>query len=234
MIENPWIAAFITLILCILSMRFINLLAAKRVISTAITRKLIHIGTGPVFLLCWLLFPDKSISRFLAAGVPFLIVLQVLIVGLGYLKDYTSIKSMARTGDKAELLKGPLIYGIVFVVITVVFWKSPWAVVALMILCGGDGAADLVGSHLKSHALPWNKHKTILGSLSMMVSGTLLSIILIYVIIPAYAMDLGFIQLLLRIFGISIISTIVESITPSDYDNLTVPATALLLGIILL
>jgi len=50
---------------------------------------------------------------------------------------------MSRTGDRREILLVPLFYGIVFVVITLVYWKtSPIGKIALMILCGGDGYAE--------------------------------------------------------------------------------------------
>jgi hypothetical protein len=46
---------------------------------------------------------------------------------------------MSRTGNKRELLLGPLMYGIVFVYSTVVYWRSsPAAIVAMMLLCAGS------------------------------------------------------------------------------------------------
>ena len=223
----------LTLILCVLWMRIINYFAAKNLFDSTISRKLIHIGTGPLFLLCWLLFPDKEISRYLAAVVPFLIVIQVLFVGLGYLKDYTSVRSMARTGQSNELLRGPLFYGLVFVLITIFFWKKVDAVIALMILCGGDGAADLIGSWIKSITLPWSRRKTIIGSLSMALIGTGLAIIMVFIVINPLPQGLKITTLILNVFLISIIATLVESITPSDYDNLTIPVVSLLLSTIL-
>ncbi len=234
MLNSPWIAMLLTLILCIIWMRLINFLASKEVIESTISRKLIHIGTGPVYLLCWLLFPDKEISRYLAAAVPLLIVVQVLIVGLGYLKDYTSVQSMARTGEKRELLKGPLFYGIVFVLVTLFFWKTFHAVIALMILCGGDGAADLIGSRIKSIPLPWAKKKTVIGSLSMIIVGGSLAILMTLLIINPLPAELEKRALVFMTLLIATIAAFVESVTPSDYDNITVPAISLLLSTILL
>lgn len=234
MISNPWLAMVITLILSLIWMRSINFLADKNVLSTNVSRKLIHIGTGPVFVLCWLLFPDKEISRFLAAAVPFLIVVQVLAVGLGLFKDYTSVKSMARTGLKQELLKGPLFYGVIFVLITLFFWKSVHAVIALMILCGGDGAADLIGSRVKSLPIPWAKKKTLIGSAAMLIAGSLLSLLMIFLVIFLPLNELNFGVYVLPVFIITLAATAIESITPSDYDNITVPLVSLILSIIFL
>jgi len=234
MINNAWLAMFITLILCVLWMRLINLLADKQLISSSLSRKIIHIGTGPLFVICWLLFPEKSISRYLAAFVPMLIVIQVLLVGLGKMKDHTSVQSMARTGARTELLKGPLFYGIVFVLITLFFWKSIYAIIALMILCGGDGVADLIGSRVRSKKILWTQKKTVMGSLAMFIGGFLLSILLIAIINSAFIDIPPVSKFIVPLLIISLVATFVESITPSDYDNLTIPASALILSLILL
>lgn len=223
----------ITLILCILWMRLINLLAEKQIISSTVSRKFVHIGTGPLFIICWLLFPDHVISRYLAAIVPLLIVLQVLLVGLGKMKDHASVQSMARTGERNELLKGPLFYGIVFVLITLFFWKSIHAIFALTMLCGGDGLADLIGSRIRSRKIPWAQKKTVLGSLSMFIGGFLLTILIIALINDGFVGIHPVRIYLLPLLLISLVATIVESITPSDYDNLTIPASALIFSLIL-
>lgn len=234
MINNPWVAGLLTLVLCLLWMRFNNFLAKKNVVSTSISRKLIHIGTGPVFLLCWLLFPDHPLSRYLAAIVPFMIVLQLSLVGFGVMKDDSSVKAMARTGGKNELLKGPFFYGIVFVLLTVFFWKTENAIIPLMILCGGDGLADLIGSKFGSISIPWNHKKTILGSISMFLGGFLLSFLMIAIFISAVSIEPTLVRFLIPMGVISLISTLVESVSPSDYDNITVPAIALIFTLILL
>lgn len=224
----------ITLVLCVLWMRLINFITKKGILTSAISRKIIHIGTGPLFILCWLLFPDVKISRYLAAIVPLLIVFQVLLVGLGKMKDISSVQSMARTGAKAELLKGPLFYGIVFVFLTLFFWKSHLAVIPLMILCGGDGAADLIGSRVSSRKLPWTKNKTVIGSISMLIGGVIFSLILLYVLKDELGNIPSIRAMVLPVFIITAMATVVESFTPSDYDNFTVPATALLMSLILI
>lgn len=43
-------------------------------------------------------------------------------------------------------MQGPLIYAVVHVAGTLLFWRtSPVALIALAVLCGGDGAAEPVG-----------------------------------------------------------------------------------------
>jgi phytol kinase len=234
LINNPWLAGLITLIICLLWMRVNNLVAKKNIISSSVSRKIIHIGTGPVFLVCWLLFPEQPMSRYLAAVVPFLIVLQLGLVGLGWLKDDSSIKAMARTGGKNELLKGPFFYGIVFVLLTVIYWNSVNAIIPLMILCGGDGLADLIGSKFGSVTLPWNKNKTVIGSLAMFFGGFILSLTVIAIFISGGVLLAPISKFLFPLALISLIATFIESITPSDYDNITVPAISLIFTLILL
>lgn len=233
MINNPWIALVVSLVLSLLWMRFVALLTKRGYVTSSTSRKLVHIGTGPLFLLTWLLFPDLPISRYFAALIPLLIVLQLSLVGLGLIKDTPSVNSMARTGNKKELLRGPLIYGVVFVLLTLFFWKSALAIIPLMILCGGDGLADLVGSRIKSANLPWIQRKTFAGSLAMFLGGIVFSLVILFLLRSIIVPPMKFGPVTLAVIVISVISTFVESITPSDWDNLTVPAVALVSTLLL-
>ena len=123
-------------------LRLMDFFAARGWIESKLSRKIIHIGTGPIFALCWLLFDDSAQARWLAALVPFAITVQFALVGLGVIKDEAAVKAMSRTGKAVEILRGPLFYGIVFVLLTLIFWKnSTVGLAALMMLCGGDGVA---------------------------------------------------------------------------------------------
>src|SRR5512140_654715 len=108
------------------------------------------------------MYADIAVSRWLAALVPLLITAQFALVGTGILKDEAAVKAMSRTGDRREILFGPLFYGIVFVVVTLVYWKdSLIGIPALMMMCGGDGIADIVGRQIRSAKLPWSPDKSI-------------------------------------------------------------------------
>ena len=123
-----------------------DFIAHRGWMDSKLSRKVIHIGTGPLFVLCWFLFRETPDARWLAALVPFAMTVQFALIGLGVIKDEASVKAMSRTGDPKEILRGPLFYGIMFVVLTLIFWRdSPTGIVALMMLCGGDGIADLIG-----------------------------------------------------------------------------------------
>src|SRR5262245_26630635 len=143
---NQYLATIFTFTIAIFFLRFMDFLAQRGLIESKLSRKFIHIGTGPIFVLCWLMFPDVPMARYLAALIPLLITVQFILVGTGILKDEAAVQTMTRTGNPKEILRGPLFYGIVFVVLPIFYWKdSPIGITALMMMCGGDGVADIVG-----------------------------------------------------------------------------------------
>ena len=228
---NAILATILTFVIALVFLRLMDFFAHRGWIASRLSRKLIHIGTGPIFVLCWLFFPDVPAARWLAALVPFAITVQFALVGLGIMKDEASVKGMSRTGDPREILRGPLYYGIMFVLLTVIFWKdSPVGMTALMIMCGGDGIADLVGRYFNTNKLPHNPDKTVAGSVSVFVGGWLLSafILSIYVGIGIFAKP--FSTYLLPLTIIALASAAVESLPFRDIDNITVTVMAAILG----
>ncbi|MBI3167593.1 MAG: phosphatidate cytidylyltransferase, partial [Chloroflexi bacterium] len=161
---NNYIALALTFAIALGFLRLMDFFAHRGWIESKLSRKLIHIGTGPIFVLCWFLFDDVPSARWLAALVPFAITAQFALIGFGVIKDKASVDAMSRTGDPKEILRGPLYYGIMFVVLTLVYWKdSPIGIIALMMMCGGDGIADIFGRRIPSPKLPWSKEKSVAG-----------------------------------------------------------------------
>ena len=70
---------------------------------------------------------------------------------------------------RRELLRGPLYYILVLIAVTVVYWReSPAGMVAVALMCGGDGIADIVGRRFgKGNPLPHNGNKSWAGSFAM-------------------------------------------------------------------
>jgi len=212
-------------------LRINDFFAHRGWIGSALSRKIIHIGTGPIFVLSWLFFQDTPEARFLAALIPFAITAQFALVGLGLWPDPAAVKAMSRTGDRREILRGPLYYGIAFVLLTLVYWKgSPIGIVALMLLCGGDGLADVIGKRFGREKLPWAPQKSWAGSLAMFLGGWLLSLLVLGVYLGVGALPGSLLELLPAVTLIALAATAVESLPFSDLDNLTVPAVAVLLG----
>jgi phytol kinase len=228
---NIWIAVALTFGIALVWLRLMDYIASKGWISSSLSRKIIHIGTGPIFVLCWLFYPDIPISRYLAALVPLGITIQFLLVGLGIIKDQASVDAMSRTGDKREILRGPLFYGIAFVVLTVWFWKdTPIGIIALMILCGGDGLADVIGKSIASRPLPWSSRKTWAGSMAVFAGGFITALAIVSIFIQSADFTGSISSYVYPILIISIASAIVESLPFTDIDNITIPVICIILG----
>ncbi len=174
-------------------------------------------------------------ARWLAALVPFSITVQFALIGLGVIKDEASVKAMSRTGDPKEILRGPLFYGIMFVALTLIFWKdSPVGIVALMMLCGGDGIADMIGRNVKSPKLSWSEKKSIAGSIGVFAGGWILAALVLFVYVQAGIFAAPFSAYLLPLTWIALGTTIVESLPFKDVDNITATVVAAVMGWFLL
>ena len=228
---NPYLATLFTFLIAIVFLRLMDFLAHRGIIASKLSRKLIHIGTGPIFVLCWLMYPHLPISRWLAALVPFVITTQFVLVGTGILKDEAAVKAMSRTGDRREILRGPLFYGIVFILMTLIYWKdSPIGIPALMMMCGGDGIADIVGRRVSSPKLPWSREKSVAGSLSVFAGGWLLTVFIFAIYIWAGEFAGPFDLYLLPITWIALGAMLVESLPYKDIDNITIALASVLVG----
>ena len=228
---NNFIALIITFALSLIFLRSMDFIAHRGWMDSKLSRKFIHIGTGPLFVLCWFLFNDAPSARWLAALVPFAITVQFGLIGLGVIKDEASVQAMSRTGDPKEILRGPLYYGIMFVVLTLVYWKdSPIGIIALMMMCGGDGIADIFGRRIPSPKLPWSKDKSVAGTVSVFVGGFVLSALLIYIYVNAGVFGGPFNSYLLPMTIIAIVGALVESLHYRDIDNISMTLASALVG----
>lgn len=235
MFNNNIVPLILTLAAALAWLRINDFAAHKGWIDSKLSRKIIHIGTGPIFVVCWLLFPNTPASRYYAAVIPLLITAQFALVGLGIMKDEAEVKAMSRSGDRREILYGPLFYGIIFVLLTVIYWyDSPIGIIGLMILCGGDGLADIFGRFMGNKKLPWSSNKSWMGSLGMLIGGWLLSILILAIFISVNVFTAPLTGYLLPVTLIAIAATIVESLPLKDFDNITITITAVLLGHLLL
>jgi phytol kinase len=227
------VAMVLTFAVSLLWLRLMDALAHRGMIEARLSRKIIHIGTGPLFLLCWSFFSSSPAARYWAAAVPAAITLQFMAVGLGWMKDEAAVKAMTRHGNPREILLGPLFYGLIFVACTIAFWRtSPIGIIALMILCGGDGLADIVGRRWGRAKLPYSSEKSWAGSAAMGLGGFAFALAFV-----ALFHALGVLQPSLdmtaawgKISMIAAAAMVVESLPLRDVDNLTTTGVALALG----
>jgi phytol kinase len=228
---NNYIALTLTLVLSLAFLRLMDYIAHRGWLESKLSRKFIHIGTGPLFVLCWFLFDDAPSARWLAALVPFAITVQFALIGLGVIKDKSSVDAMSRTGNPQEILRGPLYYGIMFVLLTLLFWRdSPVGIIALMMMCGGDGIADIFGRRIPSPKLSWSSDKSVAGLVSVFVGGWLLSALVVFVYVAFGVFAAPFTSYLLPITVIALVSMLVESLPFKDVDNITMTIAAAVTG----
>ena len=228
---NPYIATLLTFAIAVFFLRLMDYAAHRGWIESKLSRKFIHIGTGPIFVLCWLMYPNVPISRWLAALVPLLITVQFALVGTGVVEDEAAVKAMSRTGDRREILRGPLFYGLVFVAVTLLYWKdSLIGIPALMMMCGGDGIADLVGRRVRSFKLPWSRKKSLAGSLSVFLGGWLLTVLIFAVYVWAGVFSSPVTRYLIPVTWIALGAMLVESLPFKDVDNITLTVASAMIG----
>jgi phytol kinase len=79
-IARDLLATVVTFAAALAWLRLIDLLAHRGVLEARLSRKIIHVGTGPLFVLCWLLFSEAVWARWLVALVPLAITVQFFLV----------------------------------------------------------------------------------------------------------------------------------------------------------
>nr|XP_043620895.1 probable phytol kinase 3, chloroplastic [Erigeron canadensis] len=225
-------ALVISTCVAVIELRIFEETAKRGLFDQKLNRKLLHLTFGPIFMLCWPLFSSGWQGAILAALVPGVNIANVLLIGLGIVKDEATVKSMSRYGDYRELIKGPMYYAITITLCCAIYWRtSPIAIAAICNLCAGDGIADIIGRRFGKKKLPYNTDKSFAGSISMAIAGFIASVWYMY-----YYSMFGFVE---KRFGtvvgflvVSITSAFVEShpISTKLDDNLTVPLSSVLLG----
>jgi phytol kinase len=209
-------------------------LAHRGWIESRLSRKIIHTGTGPLFVMCWVLFKNTWDARYLAALVPLLITIQFFLIGIGVINDPASVNAMSRTGDRREILKGPLFYGIIFVVLTIIFWlDSPVGIIALMQLCGGDGIAEILGRRYGRSKIPWNPGKSWIGTSGMFLGGFSFSIIMVGLFTALNFFPGSLSSYLIPVTLISIACTLTETLPFRDIDNISISLVATIMGLLI-
>jgi len=179
-----------------------------------LSRKIIHIGTGPVILLAWLFDIPKNIAFFTA-------LLITLALGVNY--QYRLLPAIEDIERKSF---GTIAYGISITLLLVLFWPryAPSVSIGVLSMAFGDGLAGLVGRSINSPKwLILGQTKSIVGTLTMG------SVVAITTSIISATNNLGIQPL--EIIVISLIATFLEQISPWGIDNLTVPIGVTCIGI---
>ena len=179
-----------------------------------LSRKVIHIGTGPVILLAWLFDIPKNIAFFSALFI-------TITLGINY--QYRLLETIEDIERKSF---GTIAYGISITLLLLLFWPRYASSISIGVLsmAFGDGLAGLIGRSINSPK--WSvlsQTKSIAGTFTM---GSVVGILTATI---SSINNLGIQPL--EIIVISLIATFLEQISPWGIDNLTVPIGVTCVGI---
>ena len=179
-----------------------------------LSRKIIHIGTGPVILLAWLFDIPKNIAFFSAFFI-------TITLGINY-----QFRLLPAIEDIERKSFGTVAYGISITLLLLLFWPRFASSISIGVLsmAFGDGLAGLIGSSINSPKwLVLGQTKSIAGTFTMgsvvAITTSIISLINHLNIQP------------LEIIVISLVATLLEQIGPWGIDNITVPIGVTCLGI---
>ena len=178
--------------------------------SKEITRKIIHIGIGPLIPIAQLLKIDQ-ISALIFTGVVSLMVL----INYGY-KIFPTIEDVERKSY------GTLFYCLSLFILISLFWnKDPFSLITgFFIMTFGDGLAGLIGKSFNSSSWIFLKQrKSLLGTMAMFLTS------LIVVCTIGYIQQNSF---YFSYFTIAFIATILEQFSVLGIDNFIVPISSAL------
>ena len=190
-----------------------------------ISRKITHICAGSVIIFLPL-FRDGDWSRYL--NITVFAVWTVLLIqkGLFAADDDQAVKTMTRTGDKRELLKGTLYFVIVAMICGSLYYKQFAGVLAMAVLGWGDGLAPIVGTRMGRMKYKVLSEKSVEGSLAFFAGSLLASLFFVSLIVPE-AYDP------VKITMIVVAATIIEGISPKEVDNILIPVAVIGLSLAL-
>ncbi len=186
---------------------FASIILKKRFpANKELSRKVVHIGTGPIIPLAWWL----EVSRELAIFCGILITIMLLINHR--MRIINSIEDISRKSY------GTIAYGISISILIILFWPSNNAAITsgILVMAFGDGFAGLIGRNFKSQN--WN----ILGQ-QKSLAGTLTMTLVTCIVLVGIALTNGIPIDNLKIVLITCLAVGLEQISYMGIDNLTVP-----------
>tara|TARA_B100000401_G_scaffold438176_1_gene385743 strand:- start:3402 stop:4169 length:768 start_codon:yes stop_codon:yes gene_type:complete len=194
-------------------------------IESNITRKVIHVFSGPLYLESWKFYSDTPIGHYFSTIVPIFI-----LIGL-YLNKNKDIGSLISRDSKElnitsniGLSSGPFIYINVLLILNLIGWKDIHSILAIANMAYGDGFSDIIGRRYGKRKWNFNKSKSLVGSCAFFWFSILGSLIHL----NSYNYDIDFKLLSTIILHSGIVSFI--EIIPFGDDNINVPLSSYLLS----
>jgi len=221
-------AVLLTIMVLLVWLEMVEFSERSKLFDNKHQRKVLQVLTGPMILITWALFTNGFKGAIFAAVVPLLLSLKFYLIGTGKWVDDDTIEIISRKGQRKELLKGPMFYGIVLMLSTLLFWKTIRGMICILVLCFGDGFAEIVGGAIgKFNSIPWSiNNKSFAGFFSFVIFGTVLSWLYItnfssmifHDFLPEGLDDKLFYRILIDV----VVAAIVETLPIVDYDNFTI------------
>jgi phytol kinase len=191
------------------------------------SRKLVHLGTGPVVLLAWALQIERGIALPVAAAV-------TLLTALNH--RYRLLPAVEDVGRHSY---GTIAYGASITLLLALFWPSQPAAVAagVLVMAFGDGLAGLLGPLIRSPSWSlWGQRKSVVGTGAMAIASA--AVLSVLWSLPAScvagsglagAASAGGLAAAAAIALITAVAVGLEQLSAYGVDNLTVPVAVALL-----
>jgi len=231
--RRDWAASGCSFVLALAWVKAVSALVVFGVLSKSLSRKVVHITSGPFFVLTWPIYSDSQQARYVAALTPAVQALKLIAVGTGFLADEATVRAVSRVGDRLDVLRGPFYYVLVLLGCTLFFWRrSAVGIVTISIMCAGDGLAEIFGRQFgTSNPWPWNHSKSAAGSCAMLLGGSVLAASFLAVFKSLELIDIEWKRMGPVLIMIVVVCTLFESL-PATYidDNLSVPIIAAVLS----
>ena len=171
-----------------------------------LSRKIVHIGTGPVVVLAWWL----SIPASIAVPVAFAV---TVITAINH-----RIQLLPAVEDVDRNSYGTVAYGLAISLLLLLFWPEQSVVVCagVLVMAFADGLAGLVGRGMTSPSWTvWQQRKSVAGTVTM---GLVTALVLILLVLisqsPLHP---------LRLIAVCALAVGLEQWGRWGIDNLTVP-----------
>jgi phytol kinase len=123
---------------------------------------------------------------------------------------------MTRNQRKSELLLGPLFFNFVMIICGTILYKTVLGSIIMGLLTWGDGLAAVIGVRYGSQRKIY-RTKTLDGFLAILFAGIIASTIYTSILVDFQSVHI------VKICIISFVTAVVETLSPSDLDNLTIP-----------
>ena len=171
-----------------------------------LSRKIVHIGTGPIVVLAWWLTVPKSVAVPVALGV-------TVITAVNH-----RLQLLPAVEDVDRNSYGTVAYGLAISLLLLLFWPDQAVAVCagVLVMAFADGLAGLIGRGVTSPSWTiWQQRKSVAGTVTMgLVTALVLLLLVLISQSPLHP---------LRLIAVCALAVGLEQFGRWGIDNLSVP-----------